>query len=368
MFHHVENLLRKMPFMPKSMRKLDKIKIVSIALFLSASTVKSQTATLAELNNFMKDAVFFTDKYITPATDAAVYQAASSWVNTPKKAKLWDFTLGIHGNAFVVPKSDRSFAISNDDLSFFKIQNATSGETPSALGNNQYLTLVGQLTTDSSANPPKTTDIVLKTPEGINMETVIYPYAQASLGLLYGTELIAKYSPKTHLKNVEYQVFGFGLKHNLSQYFKNLEKNNFHLSTLIGYANEDVTVAFLDVKTDYGDLGLNALNSKIDTWQLQFNGSKEFKKLELSAGLILNTSNFDYKFKGSGNKILGLDVQEELNKRLTSIYKTKTNFIGEIAARYKMKYFYLQTSLAFGKFINSNLSIQYQFKKNKNKK
>jgi hypothetical protein len=366
MFRQEEILSRKMPFMPKSMRKTVLIKIAVISLFFSANQVKSQNATLgAELNNFMNDAVFFTDKYITPATDAAVYQAASSWVNTPRKAKLWDFTLGIHGNAFVVPKSDRSFAISNSDFKFFQIENATSGITPSALGNNQYLTLVGQLTTDDSTNPPTTTAVTLKTPEGINMETVIYPYAQASLGLFYGTEFIAKYSPKTQLKNVEYQVFGFGLKHNLSQYFKNLDKKNIHLSALVGYANEDITVAFLDVKTAYGDLGLNALSSKIDTWQLQFNGSKEFKKLELSAGVIMNTSNFDYKLKGKNNKVLGLDVQEELNKRLTSIYKTKVNYIGEIAARYKISHFYLQTSLAFGKFVNSNLSIQYQFNKNK---
>ena len=348
------------------MRKLTLLKIGIFSLILSVNQVKSQNATLGtELNNFMKDAVFFTNKYITPATDGAVYQAAASWVNTPKKAELWDFTLGIHGNAFVVPKSDRGFAISNSDFSFFKIQNATSGTTPSALGNNQYLTLVGQLTIDDTTNPPTTSDVILKTPEGINMETVIYPYTQASLGLWHGTELIGKFSPKTQLKNVEYQVYGLGLKHNLSQYFSNLDKNNFHLSTLVAYANEDITVAFLDVKTAYGNLGLNALNSKIDTWQLQFNGSKEFNKLELSAGFIINTSNFDYKLKGENNKIFGISIQEVLNERLKSIYKTKTNYIGEVSARYKISQIYLQTSLAFGKFINSNLSIQYQFNKNK---
>lgn len=348
------------------MHKSYLLKIVLFTLLLSANQVKSQAASLgAELNNFMNDAIFFTEKYVTPATDAAVYQAAVSWVNTPKKAKLWDFTLGIHGNAFLVPRSDRDFAISNSDFSFFKIDGASSGTTPSALGNDQYLTLVGQLTTNDATNPPTTTDITLRTPEGINMETVIYPYAQASLGLWYGTEFIAKYSPKTQLKNVEYQVYGMGLKHNLSQYFKSLEQHNFHLSTLFAYANEDITVAFLDVKTEFGSLGLNALNSKIDTWQLQFNGSKEFKKLELSAGFIINTSDFDYKARGENNRIFGISVQEVLNERLKSIYKTKTNYIGEVAARYKISPFYVQTSLSFGKFINSNLSVQYQFNKNK---
>lgn len=82
----------------------------------------------------------------------------------------------------------------------FQIQNTTAGNTPTALGNNQYLTLVGQLTINDATTPPTTTDVVLKTPEGINMETVVYPYVQTSLGLLYGTELVAKYSPKTQLK------------------------------------------------------------------------------------------------------------------------------------------------------------------------
>jgi hypothetical protein len=71
------------------------------------------------IGNLIQDAIYFTKLYITPATDAAVYQAASRWVNTTHAAKLRDFTLGLYVNAFIVPKSDRSLRLNNSTLSFF---------------------------------------------------------------------------------------------------------------------------------------------------------------------------------------------------------------------------------------------------------
>lgn len=332
------------------------LKGIVLAFVFCASKANAQSSqALQELGDLIGDAIFFTDKYITPATDAAVYQAASGWVNTPKKAKLWDFTLGLHGNVFFVPQSDRSFRLSNSDLSFFTIENQSvdSALTPSTLGSDQYVTLIGEL--DGSP-------VSLKTPEGINREVVFYPYLQASLGLLYGTEIIAKFSPKVNLKNVEYQVYGLGLKHNLSQYFAGLERRNLHLSVLAAYSKEDLTVRFLDVQTSYGNLGLNALNSLIDTWQFQLNGAKRFNKFELSAGFIMNTSEFEYKVNGPKGAIEEIiPLQSVLNGELKSIAKTKFNCIGEVSGRYQFSQFYIQPTVAFGKFVNSNLSLQYEF-------
>ena len=335
------------------MRKPVVLKGIVSLLLVTAGSVKAQSDLHLQLENLVSDAIFFTDKYITPATDAAVYQAASSWMSTPKKKNLWDFNLGAHVNTFIVPKSDRKFTISNSDFSFFTIDGATSAVTPSALGSDKYVTLTGTLD-----NEP----VVIKTPEGVNREAVVYPYVQGELGLLYGTELVAKFSPRTTLKNVEYQVYGIGLKHNLSQYFKNLSAKKIHLAALAAYSKEDISVAFLDVQTSYGNLGFNSLNSLIDTWQLQFNGSKEFRKFELSAGLIMNTSDFEYKVNGNKGEIEQIiPLQDILNNNLKSISKTKTNYIGEIAGRYQFSQIYLQTSVAFGKFVNSNISVQYEF-------
>lgn len=328
--------------------------IVVVSVFCLGKT-NAQSLPGDELALLIKDAIFFTDKYVTPATDAAVYQAASGWVNTAKKAKLWDFTLGLHGNVFFVPQSDRHFRLSNSDLSFFRIkeEGVESALTPSALGNDQYVELVGEL-----GDSP----VSLRTPEGIDREVVVYPYLQGSLGLGYGTEAIGKFSPRIKLKNVDYQVYGLGLKHNLSQYFSGLEKRNLHLSVLAAYSKEDLTVNFLDVETTYGNLGLNALNSLIDTWQFQINASKEFAKFEISAGLIMNTSDFEYKVNGPKGEIEKITpLQDVLNGQLKSIARTAFNGIGEVSGRYQFRHFYIQQTLAFGKFVNSNTALQYEF-------
>jgi uncharacterized protein DUF6588 len=337
------------------MPKLLLVKGGIIAIVLSAFTANAQSdETFQELNNLIDDAIFFTDKYITPATDAAVYQAASGWMSTPKKSDLWDFTLGIHVNSFIVPESDRQFRLSNSDFSFFTIEGTDSALTPSALGNDEFVTLTGTLN-----NEP----VTLKSPEGVDRETIIYPYIQGALGLWKGTEIIAKYSPEITLKHVNYQIYGVGLKHNLSQYFKKMEAKKISLAALAAYSKEDITVEFLDVETGYGNLGFTSLNSVIDTWHFQLSAAKEFKKLELSGAVIMNNSDFEYEIQGEKGEIEEIiPLHSFVNKRLEKINKIKYNYIGEVSARYQFSRIYLQTSIAFGKFVNSNISLQYKFK------
>lgn len=336
------------------MRKSVKISVFLIAFLCFATKAQSQTSqTFEDIGHLLNDALFFSDKYITPATDAAVYQAASGWMTSPKKRKLWDVTLGLHSNIFFVPKRDRSFEIKNSDFSFFQIEGAASATVPTALGNDSQIYLVGDLDGE---------EIRLKSPEGIDQETVFYPYLQGSVGLWFGTEALMKYSTKTKLKKGDYQVYGFGLKHNFSQYFKKLEAKKIHLAALAVYSKEDISFDFISIPTQYGSLGINQLNGLVDTWQFQVNGSKEFKNFELMGGIIANTSKFKYVVGGEKGEIEEvIPLQEILNKRLEEIYKTKTNVIGEISGRYQIKKVYLQSVIGFGKFVNTNFSVQYEF-------
>lgn len=336
------------------MRKSVKIIIFLIAFLCFTDEAKSQSSqTFEDIGHLLNDALFFSDQYITPATDAAVYQAASGWMTSPKKRKLWDVTLGLHSNVFFVPKRDRSFEIKNSDFSFFQIEGEASATVPTALGNDSQVYLVGDLDGEQ---------IRLKSPEGIDQETVFYPYLQGSVALWFGTEVLVKYSTKTKLKKGDYQVYGFGLKHNFSQYLKKLEAKKIHLAALAVYSKEDISFDFISIPTQYGSLGINRLNGLVDTWQFQVNGSKEFKNFELMAGIIANTSKFKYVVGGEKGEIENvIPLQEILNKKLEEIYKTKTNLIGEVSGRYQIKKVYLQSVIGFGKFVNTNFSVQYEF-------
>lgn len=320
---------------------------IFIIIILSGFVSKAQTLD-EQIGYLLSDALFYSDKYIVPATDAAVYQASSSWMNSAKKKEKWQFDLGVHANVFFVPNRDRKFAISNSDFQFFEIEGANEAIVPTALGNDNQVYLVGDL--DGQ-------EIRFKTPEGINQETVVYPYLQASLGLPYGFEVVGRYSTRTKLKRGDYQVYGFGLKHNFSQYFSALESKKINLSFMTLYSNEEISFEFLDVDTDFGNLGLNQFTSKVDTYHFQLAVSKDIQAFEIIGSFIANVSNFNYKV--SGNSSEASVFESAINQLLPQLEDTKWNYMGELSGVYHFSKFFAKTSFTFGKFVNLNIGINY---------
>lgn len=332
-------------------------KLIAASLFLCTGSLCAQTdaaTVVRQIGLLIDDTMLFSDKYVTPATDAAVYQASSGWISSPKKADLWDISFGVHGNVFVTPYKDRSFLINNSDFKFFQLEQGSSAQVPTALGNNKQTYLSGELGGSK---------IRLETPEGMDMNVVAYPYLQGSVGLPFGAELMVKYSTQVKLKKSEYQVFGVGLKYNFSQYFKTLNEQKINLAVLVGYGQEDVSFGFLDVKTDFGTLGVNKINGSVKTMQYQFSGSQEFGSIEFMCSFIANVSDVKYDVNGPKGSIEQIvPLQQVLNERLKQIYKTRTNYIGEVGAKYNFGHFDLQGIVAFGKFVNANVSLHYLIK------
>jgi len=332
--------------------------LIGICLIYSGKSFSQSIQTAEQITQFLNDATFYSEKYITPATDGAVYQASSGWITSLKKRKLYEVTLGIHANVFFVPKSDRSFQINNSDFSFFSIQNAngdavSSATVPTALGSDTQYYLTGNIDGNQ---------IKMSAPNGVNQETILYPYIQGSITLWKGFELVGKYSTKVKLKRGDYQVYGYGLQHNFSQYFKFIERKKINLAALLAFSNEEISFDFLDTYTSYGNLGINRITGKINTWQFQISASKEWKKIEFMTSIISNKSNFKYMLTGERGQIEdAIPIQYILNEKLKEIYRSKYNYIGEISCRYKFSEIYVQSSFAFGKFVNTNISVQYEF-------
>lgn len=326
--------------------------LFTVFMFLTA-TIKAQTATqFDQIGYLLEDALLYSKQYLIPATDGAVYQASSAWMDSAKRKKDWQISVGIHANTFRVPNSDRSFTITNSDFKFFEIQGANSLEVPTALGNDSSVSLIGDLGGQQ---------VRLKTPKGVNQEFIIYPYLDFSFAMPSGSEIIGRFSNKTDLKSGDYQVYGFGVKHNLSQYFPKLESKKIYISAMSFYSNEDISFDFLDVNTSFGNLGINNLNGIVDTYHYQLSVSKEIKKLEILGSFIVNTSNFNYIVSGKKGDIESLiPAQQIINGLLDTIQKRKTNYIGEIALNYSIEKLNLMSAFAFGKFMNLNMGISYK--------
>lgn len=340
------------------MPKKNVLLFIGIYFLFTSKSLSQFEQTVIDFGRFLDDATLYSKKYITPMTDAAVYQSSSNWMTSPKKRKLWDVTLGIHGNVFFVPKPDRSFEINNSDFSFFSIQDSNgqvvnSAVVPTSLGGQANNYLVGFI--DGN-------EVEVEAPNGVDDETIMYPYVQGSVGLWYGFEVAAKFSSKVKLKHGDYQVYGFGVKHNFSQYSNFFEKKKINLAGLICFSNEKVGFDFLSTQTSLGNIGLNRISGLVNTWQMQFSGSKEWNRFELMFSTIANTSKFEYKLSGEKGLVETiLPIQEIMNDRLSQINENSVNLIAEISGRYQFSNFFIQSSFALGKFVNANVSVQYEF-------
>lgn len=313
---------------------------------------------LDHLDDFFVDAIYYSNKFITPATDAAVYQSSGGWMFSAKKNKRWSATFGVHSNIFFVPNKDREFVINNSDFKFLTIQGANAATVPTALGNGKQINIVDIY---GAINP----NYPIETPKGINEDLIIYPHLSGSLSLGFGTEVLAKFAPRTKINKGEYQVYGFGIKHNISQYISTLESKNIHLAITISNSKENISFDFLDIKTNFGTLGINRINGNINSWQYQTMISKEYNNFEFMFGSIVNVSDFKYKFsgvKGTIDQVIdfpGGSSQAFLNEKLKAIDKTKINSVFEVSAAYNWNKLYFQSSIDFNKFVNINLSVHY---------
>lgn len=332
-------------------------KTIFFFLLLSNSLFCQTTQELEDIGLLIDDALFYSDRFLTPAADAAIYQISSGWMYSVKKRPLWDVSIGIHANAFFIPNDKVAFGIKNEDFSFFTIEGANSATVPTAMGNADFVYLVGELGSGTTAQPVR-----LKTPKGIDQSVVYYPNIIGAISLWHSTELLVKFIPNLTLKGREGKGYGFGFKHNIDQYFKSLQANKINVSGIITFSNEDVNFDFLDIQTSLGNLGINKMAAYVNTYQLQLGASKEYNNFEIITGIISNRSDIRYRLSGEKGQIENvIPLQSIVNDRLREIYKTKYNYLGELSCRYKINKMYVQTTLAFGKYVNTNMAFQYEF-------
>ena len=64
-------------------------KVVFVFLLFSTFSFSQTAQELEDLGLLIDDALFFSNKYFSPAADAAIYQATSGWMSSQKKRKIW---------------------------------------------------------------------------------------------------------------------------------------------------------------------------------------------------------------------------------------------------------------------------------------
>lgn len=317
-----------------------------LLLCLVTSVAQAQ---FEDVSTAAEDLIFLTEKYISPAAQASVFQVSSGWYTSAIPKNKFEVELSLQYNTLFIPKRKTTFFVDESQLQNLSIQGASStANLPSALGDDNIVVFEG--TINGSA-------FEFDSPEGINESTVKHAQIQATVGLWKKTNVIFRYAPNIEINSTNFQSLGVGLSHNLNQWISPLKNSGFNIAVLGTYSNYSVDDTFSAT-----DLILGSINSiSVDGQSFGFNliTSKTWKQFDVSASVGLIRSKFDYSAGGNGDFILTI-----LNAALDDLSQNTTDFKADLGVNYRWKNFSLNAVAAFGTYNNLMFGLNYSFLKN----
>ena len=279
------------------------MKKITALLALLLVTYTSRSQELETILLAAEDASKLTQNYLKPAVKGLIYSMNGGWYTTAKTHKKLGFDITINANASFVPNADQIFAFIPGDYTHLSLPN---GETslPTVMSENNNGTTV-----DVSIPVGNGTFKVasFEMPGGITgdlpINAVPTPMVQMGLGLPFKTDIKLRVIPNFNFDNsVDANLIGFGLQHDLMQYFGPLDKLPLSISVLAAFSNMNLTYNIDDESTtDNVSVTNGKAEFKMNTWTVQALASLDFKIVTLYGGLGYNNGNSTIKMKGDYN-------------------------------------------------------------------
>ncbi|TMM32176.1 hypothetical protein FDT66_01555 [Polaribacter aestuariivivens] len=267
----------------------------SILFFLGVFTLVFSTKAQEGFEGYLladnNDRGKLIDAYINPAMKGLIYGMNNGWYHTAKVHKPFGFDLAIGLNASLVPEEDEMFTL--------------SGLTSINTGSITAATVAGSedttpLTTVNFTENGQTYTTTFNAPGGVKeslpLNAVPAPAVQLSLGLPAKFEVNLRLVPKVGSDDVKGNLFGIGLKKEITNWFGPLGKTPLHVSLLAGYTT--MTVDY-DIESS-GDVSVqNGLAEfKLNAYTFQAIASLNFPIINIYGGIGYGSGNSTLKMTG----------------------------------------------------------------------
>ena len=197
--------------------------LLSVITFFYSNTY-SQIKEIDFLKGGVEDAQILFKEYLTPYANIFGANLNGGWYNTAKPHKLLGFDITITTSAAWAPLADRTFDMSELDLT----GTLTAG-SPSISP-----TIAGQRTDNrpelryTQVLPAPVGEVELasyKMPNGTGLNVLPLPMGQIGIGLPFGTEVTGRFLPNINFGNAgNIGLWGVGLKHSVMQWIPVLKR------------------------------------------------------------------------------------------------------------------------------------------------
>jgi len=202
-----------------------------LVLILILGSTKSSYAQMNSLNfvyGHSGDARIFLQEYLQPYTDIIGSNLNSSWYNTAKTHKLGGLDFTVMFSVAFAPTD----VLQNDLKDVLGLSTAFLDPTyaPTAVGTlTDRPEIISTMSVLNASGETETFELAKYThPNGMGRDYVPLPMAQANIGLVFGTEISARFMPSVDFGfGTETGMWGIGGKHSISQWIPIIKKLKF---------------------------------------------------------------------------------------------------------------------------------------------
>lgn len=273
---------------------MKKFAIAILVMFFSI-TVKAQDGLEAILLAGKEDAGKLTEAYMNPAMKGLIYGMNSGWYHTAQAHKTFGFDFSFGLNASMVPSKDELFKFADLGLSSSTTSTSLTGAT--VAGTNtleapvEIKTFIDGQEVSASFNMPAGVK------EDLPLNAVPTPSVQFTLGLPKQFDVMVRFVPEVGSDDVKGNLFGIGLKKEITSLFGPIEKLPLHISVLGAYTNMDVNY---NIQNDSSIPGANQVATfNLSSYTVQAIASINFPIINFYGGIGYGAGTSDLKMLGT---------------------------------------------------------------------
>ncbi|MEX0290571.1 MAG: DUF6588 family protein [Flavobacteriaceae bacterium] len=330
-------------------------------LFLIAFTSCFITTAQSNINELLAagldDAERFTNDYLSPVSEGAIYSISGSWYNTADAKPLGGFEISIIGNMTSFKNKDdkKAFVLNTadyDNLQF--VDGSTSKSVSTALGDLEGIRVFVE---DDNGLLREEFEL----PTGLASEDINFipsAYLQASVGIIKGTEVKAKFLPKINTDDVSVGLYGLGLQHDFTKHLPADKLLPVAISAVIGYTHLDATYDFTN--TSIIDGSDQRIDTKINSWVFQAVASTRLPVINFYGGIGYLTGKSETDILGT-YIVTGGPFQQQYTDPF-SVNKDASGVIANVGTKLKLGFFRLHADYTIAEFNNLSVGINFGFR------
>lgn len=318
------------------------------------------------------DASLLTQNYLSPAMEGLMYSMNGGWATTAKVHKKFGFDITIGANLAFVPDESQFFAFNPGDYQFVSLPNGES-ELPTVMSEDDTETEIDiTIPVGDGTFKVASFDMPGGIAEDLPARAVPGPTVQVGFGLPFKTDIKARFVPNISVDDdFESGLIGFGLQHDLTQYFGPLDKLPLSVSVLGAFTNMKVTYNIADDEIADGVAVNNGeAEFKVNTWTVQALASLDFKIITFYGSVGYNNGKSTAKMKG--DYTLTYDIEDAGGNTIGTVDETISNPINldfeangvraTIGTRLNLAFFKIFADYTIQEYNTATLGIAFSFR------